>query len=183
MKNICVYGAVKSEVDDYYIEKGYELGKMIAEKNYGLVYSGMKDGITGAVAKGVAETSNMPVIGVMPEFFKERNIEAYEGCTEKIYTNDISERKRIMKDKSDVIIITPGSLGTFDELFDAICTKKWGLMDKPIIIYNMRNFYGKLIEMLDYAAETKFGKGNYDKTFKVYDNLDDIFNYIESYNK
>ena len=50
MKLICVYGAVNSKIDDSFKKIGLELGKMIAEKNYGLVYSGMKEGISGAVA-------------------------------------------------------------------------------------------------------------------------------------
>ena len=63
-----------------------------------------------------------------------------------------------MKQKSDAIIIALGGVGTFDELFDAICTKRWGLMDKPIVIYNINNYYKNLIEMLDYAIEKNLEK-------------------------
>ena len=87
-----------------------------------------------------------------------------------------------MKQKSNAIIVGPGGTGTFDELFDAICTKRWGLMDKPIAIYNIENYYKKLIEMLDYAIETNFGKENYRETYKVFDDFDEMFNYIENYN-
>ena len=182
MKLICVYGAVNSKIDDSFKKIGFELGKMIAEKNYGLVYSGMKEGISGAVARGVTETSNMPIIGVMPEFFKEKKKdEIFEGCTEKVFAKNISDRKEIMKQKSDAIIVAPGGVGTFDELFDAICTKRWGLMDKPIVIYNINNYYKKMIEMLDYSIETNFGRENYRDTYKVFDKLDEMFNYIETY--
>ena len=93
----------------------------------------------------------MTIIGVMPEFFKEKKKdEIFEGCTEKVFAKNISERKEIMKKKSDAIIITPGRVGTFDELFDAICTKRWELMNKPVVIYNINNNYKKMIEMLDY---------------------------------
>lgn len=183
MKLICVFGSVNNSIDDKYKKAGIYLGKRIAKENYGLIYSGMKNGMSGAVAKGVKEESNMPIIGVMPEFFKTTKVnEIYDGCTEKIFTDNISKRKEIMKEKSDAIIVTPGGVGTFDELFDAICTKRWGLIDKPIIIYNIDNYYKKLIEMLDYSIETNFGKGNYKETYKIFDNLDEIFNYINSYN-
>lgn len=162
---ICLYGAVNSKIDDSFKKMGFELGKMIAEKNYGLVYSGMKEGISGAVAKGVAETSNMPIIGVVPEFFKEKKKdEIFEGCTEKVFAKNISDKKEIMKQKSD-----------------AICTKRWGLMDKPIVIYNINNYYKKMIEMLDYSIKTNFGRENYRDTYKVFDKLDEMFDYIENY--
>ena len=47
----------------------------------------------------------------------------------------------------------------------------------PIVIYNIENYYKKLIEMLDYAIETNFGKENYRETYKIFDNLDEIFSY------
>lgn len=65
----------------------------------------------------------------------------------------------------------------------AICTKRWGMMDKPIVIYNINNYFKNLIEMLDYAIETNFGKENYRETYKIFDNLEDMFDYIEKYNK
>lgn len=182
MKLICVYGSVNYKIDDSYKKIGFELGKRIAEKNYGLVYSGMNEGISGAVAKGVSCTGNFPIIGVMPEFFKEKKKdEIFDGCTEKIFAINISERKEIIKKKSDAIIVAPGGVGTFDELFDAICTKRWGLIDIPIVIYNMNNYYNKMIEMLDYAIENNFGKENYRETYKVFDNINEMFNYIDNY--
>ena len=184
MKLICVYGAVNDKIDESYKQAGIELGKMIAKRDYGLVYSGMKSGISGAVAKGVASQQGKTILGVMPEFFREtKRSEIFEGCTEEIFTKDISERKEVMKQKSDAIIVAPGGVGTFDELFDAICTKRWGMMDKPIVIYNINNYFKNLIEMLDYAIETNFGKENYRETYKIFDNLEDMFDYIEKYNK
>lgn len=183
MKNICVYGAVNDKIDNSFIQAGIELGKYMAKKNYGLVYSGMKGGISGAVARGVATKQGLPIIGIMPEFFREtKKNEIFEGCTEELFAKDISKRKELMKSKADAIIVAPGGIGTFDELFDAICIKRWGLMDKPIIIYNINNYYQKLIEMLDYSIETNFGKENYRETYKVFNNLEDMFDYIEKYN-
>lgn len=182
MKLICVYGAVNDKIDDKYKQAGIELGKKIVKENYGLVYSGMKGGISGAVAKGVASAGNMPIIGVMPEVFKKTKVnEMFEGCTEKVFTDSISKRKDVMKEKSDAIIVAPGGVGTLDELFDAICTKRWGLMDKPIVIYNIDNYYKNLIEMLDYTIETNFGKENYRETYKIFDDIDAMFNYISNY--
>ena len=56
--NICIYGAVNNKIDKLYIEKGIELGKRIAEENMGIVFSGMKSGISGAVAEGASKIEN-----------------------------------------------------------------------------------------------------------------------------
>ena len=119
MKLICVYGAVNDKIDESFKQAGIELGKMIAKRNYGLVYSGMKSGISGAVAKGVATKQGTAILGVMPEFFREtKRNEIFEGCTEEIFTKDVSERKEVMKKKSDAIIVASGGVGTFDNLDD-----------------------------------------------------------------
>ena len=87
MELICVYGAVNDKIDDSFKYAGKKKKKKIAEKNYGLIYSGMKGGFSGAVAKGVADTSNMPIIGVIPEFFKViKTNKIFEGCTKRIFT-------------------------------------------------------------------------------------------------
>ena len=182
MKFICVYGAVNDKIDDKFKQAGIELGKKIAEEDYGLIFSGMKGGLSGAVAKGVSEDKTKPIIGVMPEFFRDTKVdEMFDGCTQKLFTDDISKRKEVMKEMSSAIIVVPGGVGTFDELFDAICTKRWGLMNKPIVIYNIDNYYKNLIDMLEYAIETNFGRENYHETYKVFDSIDEMFNYINNY--
>lgn len=181
MKLICVYGAVNDKIEDKFKEAAFELGKKIAEKNYGLIYSGMKGGVSGAVAKGAATENASKIIGIMPKFFKKlKNNDMFPGCTKKIFTKDFIERKKLMNNKADIILVAPGGVGTIDELFNAICTKRWGMMNKPIIIYNLYNYYENLIEMLENSIKLNFGKENYRETYKIINNLDDIFKYLEN---
>ena len=123
--NICVYGAVNDNIDKSYKEYGKQLGKKIAERNYGLVFGGMKDGMLGAVATGASFNSNIPIIAIMPEFFKEtKKSDIFEKCTQIIFTKDISERKKQFIQHSDAIIITPGGVGTLDEFFEIKIVRK-----------------------------------------------------------
>lgn len=180
--NICVYGAVNNKIDKNYIDKGIELGKRIAKENMGVVFSGMKSGISGAVAEGASNIENADIIAVMPEFFKEtKQDEIFQKCTKIIYEKDIQTRKETFKRLADAIIVLPGGVGTFDELFDAICTKRWGIIDVPIVIYNINNYYANLIDMLEYSIKTNFGKENYRETYKIFDDMNDIFEYIKNY--
>jgi len=130
MKNICVYGAVSDDIDNIYKEYGKKLGRNIAEKGYGLVFGGMKKGMLGAVARGVATNQKATILAIMPEFFRETKKEdIFENCTELLFTKDVSERKKQFIEKSDAIIITPEGLGTLDEFFDAVCSKRWGYFE------------------------------------------------------
>jgi predicted Rossmann-fold nucleotide-binding protein len=44
--------------------------------------------------------------------------------TESIITENLAERKAEMLKRADAVVAFPGSIGTFDELFDALAQKK-----------------------------------------------------------
>ena len=50
---ICVYGAASSEIANYFIETGEELGRRMVDRGHSLVFGGGKNGMMGAVARGV----------------------------------------------------------------------------------------------------------------------------------
>ena len=116
---ICVYGAASSEIDQSFIEAGKELGRKMVERGHSLVFGGGSNGMMGAVARGVDE-ANGNIIGIAPAFFETEGSEgiSYKNCTEFIHTETMRERKRLLDEKSDAFVITPGGIGTFDEFFE-----------------------------------------------------------------
>ena len=59
----------------------------------------------------------------------------------------------------DVIITLPGSIGTFDELFDALAQKKLGAIRCPIGVLNVNGFFDPLFELLKNSMEVGFTSG------------------------
>lgn len=182
--NICIYGGVHDDISDNYKQYGELLGIEIAKRNHSLVFGGMKNGMLGAVARGVSSNRNTSILAIMPEFFKStKQNDIFEYCTKTIFTPDIIERKKQFIEISDALVVTPGGVGTLDEFFDAVCKKRWGDFDKPIVIYNIDHYYDNLVSMLEYSIEKKFGQENYKETYKVFDNIDELLNYIENYKR
>ena len=107
---ICVYGASSNDIDQAYLNAGYELGKQMAEKKIELVFGGGATGIMGAVNRGVLENGGTS-IGVAPKFFDQPGILA-KDCTQFIFTNTMWERKQKMEDLADAFIMMPGGIGT-----------------------------------------------------------------------
>jgi len=93
---ICVYGAASSQINKSFIETGEELGRQMVKRGHSLVFGGGRNGMMGAVARGVAE-QNGNLIGISPKYFEENNAEiSFLGCSEFIHTDTMRERKKLL---------------------------------------------------------------------------------------
>lgn len=178
---ICVYGAASSLIDEKFVDKGVKLGSKMAKRNIGLVFGGGRNGMMGAVARGIAK-ENGEILGISPAFFEEANAEiSFENCTEFIHTETMRERKRLLEEKADAFIITPGGIGTFDEFFEILTLKQLGRHNKAICIYNIDGYFDKMLEMMQVCVDQKFITDDCRNLYKVYKEVDSMLDYIEKY--
>ena len=179
--NICVYGAASSEIESSFMEAGVELGKEMAKRGHGLVFGGGRNGMMGAVARGVEE-GNGNILGIAPKFFEDSNAEiSFKNCTEFIHTADMRERKKLLDEKSDAFIIAPGGIGTFDEFFEILTLKQLGRHNKPIVMWNLNNYYDNLENMMQVSVDKHFITDDCRKLYRITKNIDKMLNYIENY--
>lgn len=108
----------------------------------------------GAVADG-ALAEGGEVVGIIPRFMRELEW-AHPGLSELRLVDDMQQRKRDMLACSDAIVTLPGGSGTFEELFEAITSKRLGLFPNPIVILNQRGFYDPLFKLLESSVSERF---------------------------
>lgn len=179
--NICVYGAASSLIDSSYIEAGKDLGRKLADRGHTLVFGGGANGMMGAVAKGVDEKCGN-ILGIVPYFFKELNAEvSFKKCTDIIYTDSMRERKRLLLEKADAIIITPGGIGTYDEFFEVLTLKQLGRHNKALVIYDINNYYKEMEFMMAKSIEQKFITKDCKELYTILNSADEVINYLENY--
>ena len=156
MKQVVVFCGSNEGSSPKYVEDGYLLGEKLAQEKIVLVYGGAKIGIMGQVAKGALE-SNGKVIGVIPEFLKLREV-YHTGLSELVVTKNMHERKLIMHELSEGIIMLPGGYGTLEEFFEMLTWGQLGLHQYPIGILNTNGFYDELLTMLKKMVDQGFVK-------------------------
>ena len=177
---ICVYGAASPTIDPQFIEKVEKMGEIMAKRGHSLVFGGGGNGLMGAAARGVTKGGGK-ILGVIPSFFKDEVVEAiYDKCDELIYTETMRERKQLMEDNADAFIVTPGGIGTFEEFFEILTLKQLCRHDKPIALYNVNGYYNELETMMKAAIKKNFIKDNCSTIYRVTDDLDELFHYIEN---
>ena len=177
---ICVFGAASPTIDKEYIEKVEIMGKIMAERGHSLTFGGGGNGLMGAAARGVKEGGGY-ILGVAPKFFFEDTVERiYDKCDELIKPDTMRERKQIMEDNADAFIVTPGGIGTFEEFFEILTSKQLCRHNKPIAIYNIKGYYNEIQTVMERAIEKNFVKDTCLNLYKVTDDLDELFAYIET---
>ncbi len=175
---ICVFGAASDEINKNYIEKTEELGREMAARGHELVFGAGANGLMGAVARGVYEEKGK-IYGIIPKFFKIEEIEAiFDKCDELIYTVDMAERKATMEDLADAFVVVPGGMGTMEEFFQVLTSKQLARHRKPIVIYDMNNYYRHIEDFLEYAMEESFIRENCKELYCYTDNMEKVFEYL-----
>lgn len=179
--NICVFGASSKAIDASYLQAVEELGEKMAHRGHGLVFGGGASGLMGAAARGSTKGGGR-ILGVAPSFFNVDGV-LYEDCTEFIYTDTMRERKQIMEERSDAVVMTPGGIGTFEEFFEMLTLKQLSRNNKPIAVFNVNGYFDKMQEMLEVAVEQRFMSAAVLNLYRVFRDPDALLDYLETYNE
>ena len=177
---ICVYGAASPTIDPEYMELVEQMGKGMVSRGHSLVFGGGGNGLMGAAARGVRSAGGH-ILGVIPKFFDEENIEAIcDFCDELIQPDTMRQRKQIMEDNADAFIVVPGGIGTFEEFFEILTLKQLCRHNKPIAIYNLKGYYDEINYAMEQAMKKNFIRDNCKELYFTTDNLSELFAYIEN---
>ncbi len=156
--NICVYCSSRNKGSEPYKDVTITLGRSIAQEGDTLVYGGATGGLMDSISTGAKEIGGQ-IIGVIPKKIIEIG-RLSSVCSQLIEVKDMSERKDVMQDISDVFVALPGGIGTMDEVFDTMSKSMLGYFNKKTIIVNIDGYWDALIEQLSTMQEAHMGKTN-----------------------
>jgi uncharacterized protein (TIGR00730 family) len=154
MKSICIFCGSADSVHADYIAGARFMGRTLAERGIRLVYGGGKTGLMGVVADAVLEAGG-EVVGVIIPSMNTVAL-AHIGLTKMDVVEGMHARKARMHELSDGYIAMPGGFGTFDELFETVTWAQTGAHEKPVGLFNIRNYYAPLIAAIDHAVAEGF---------------------------
>ena len=166
---ICIFCSANQQLDPDFFAMTEELGRWIAQEGHTLVYGGVNCGLMECVAKAVKEAGGQTV-GVVPRIV-EKNGRLSDYVDVEVLCDNLSDRKQLMADRSDVFIALPGGIGTIDEVFTVAAAHTIGYHDKRVILYNMKGFWNDMIALLDHLQQQGLVRGQWHDYIAVADNL------------
>lgn len=169
---ICVFCSANQQIDPEFFTMTEALGKWAAENGHAIVFGGVNQGLMECVGKATKEAGGR-TIGVIPTKVEETGrISDYVEI--EIPCDNLTDRKQLMMDQSDVFIALPGGIGTIDEVFTVAASATIGYHHKPVILYNMKGFWNELIALLDDLQAKGMIRGDWRQYIKVADSIEEI---------
>ena len=169
---ICVFCSANQQIDPEFFTMTEELGTWAAKNGHSIVYGGVNQGLMECLGKAV-KVHQGQTIGVVP-MIVERSGRLSDYVDIEIPCDNLTDRKQLMMDQSDVFIALPGGIGTLDEVFTVAASATIGYHDKLVILYNMKGFWNPLIAMLDELQSTGMIRGNWRDIIKTADSIEEI---------
>ncbi|MES2268484.1 MAG: TIGR00730 family Rossman fold protein [Bacteroidota bacterium] len=156
MKAICVFCGANFNGDPALKQAIELLADVMVSKNIKLIYGGGKVGVMGLLADAVMGRGG-EVIGVIPQFLMDKEV-GHTGITKLHVVENMHQRKQMMNDLCDGIIMLPGGFGTLEEFFEVLTWLQLGLHNNPVGILNTGGFYDALLKQMDVMVEQRYLK-------------------------
>ena len=169
---ICVFCSANEQIDPDFFSATEELGRWAAKNGHSIVYGGVNQGLMECLGRAVYEAGGR-TIGVVPTKVEETG-RTSDYVEIEIPCDNLTDRKQLMMDQSDVFIALPGGIGTLDEVFTVAASATIGYHHKPVILYNMKGFWDQLIALMDDLQARGMIRGDWHQYIKVANSLDDI---------
>ena len=147
---ICIFCSANANIDPDFFRMTEELGLWAAKNHHSIVYGGVNQGLMECVAKAT-KAAGGHTIGVVPMKVEETG-RTSDYVDVEIPCDNLTDRKQLMMDQSDVFIALPGGIGTLDEVFTIAASATIGYHAKPVILYNMKGFWDSLIALLAFCC-------------------------------
>lgn len=152
---VSVFGSARTRPEDPYYALGVEVGRLLAEKGYGVI-TGAGPGIMEAANRGAREAGG-PSIGLAITLPHEQGTNPYVDPDKLVTFRFFFARKTMFVKYAMGYVVLPGGYGTLDELFEALTliqTRKAARF--PVVLLGSA-FWGGLI---DWLHQTVLAAGN-----------------------
>jgi uncharacterized protein (TIGR00730 family) len=169
IRSICLFCGSRPGADPAHAAAAEALGRLLAARGVTLVYGGGAVGLMGIAARA-AKANGGEVVGIIPRCLMREEI-AQKGLDELLVVETLHERKALMHERSDAFIALPGSIGTLDELFEAITWRELGIHSKPILLYGPNDYWAPFMTLLRHLDSEGFTPAD---LFEVVEELPDL---------
>lgn len=177
MNKIAVFCSASDDIAPVFKEKAKELGAWLGQHHKWLVYGGSNTGLMESLAQSAKENGAM-IMGAVPTKLEEHG-RVSDLLDVTFHSVNLSDRKDIMVQESEVMVALPGGIGTLDEVFHVMASCSIGYHDKKVIFYNVDGFWDELLHFLGKLEELHFAHHPLSNFYEVANTLEELTRLLE----
>ncbi|MCF0235405.1 MAG: TIGR00730 family Rossman fold protein, partial [Bacteroidaceae bacterium] len=146
-QKIGVFLSSHDQLPESYIQATRDVGRWIGATGRVLVYGGSRYGLMEVLAQAIKSAGGR-VYGVVPQIVTERG--KVSDCIDvEFRTADLTDRKAVIDQHSDLFVALPGGIGTLDEVFTMLGQVSIGISQKWVLLYDVDGCWSSLVALLD----------------------------------
>lgn len=177
IQSICIYCGSSNKIPESYKQMAADVGRHLASNGMDIVYGGGASGLMGIVADSARQAGGF-VVGYMTHFLQGHE-GTLDGLSELHVVDTMHERKTLMFNRADGILVLPGGLGTLDEAFEVMTWKQVGLHRKKIVFLDHEGYWTNLLTtFFDHMIKTGFVRPE-DRT--LFERVDSVSNILPAF--
>lgn len=152
IKTVVVFCGSSDGSDPAITQQAEDLGRLLGQNGYDLIYGGGNTGLMGVIAKAASENGSQ-VKGIIPKIFHKAG-DASQGSlagTDEHVVENMLVRKDQMILEADAGIALPGGYGTLDEIYEMAVVQELKMyaapdeLIQPLLVINYDGFYDGII--------------------------------------
>ena len=174
--NIFIGTSSRDELDKKILNMSDELIEKLAQiPDLNLVYGGYDHGVMKK-CHDEFKKNKKEIIGITVDAFDDEL-----DCSEVIIKKSTFDRTKEIYNKSDILLILPGGIGTLAELFSIIEQMRTYDNDKILILYNKDFYYKDLIEEIYRMYQEKLIEYPPSEYMLISNDIDEIMTVVENF--
>ncbi|HEX2051400.1 MAG TPA: TIGR00730 family Rossman fold protein [Actinomycetota bacterium] len=175
---ICVFCGAAPGSSPCFVDAATTLGRLIANRGFGLVYGAGGIGMMGALANATADAGGR-ITGVVPAFLRQREAADRLPRQEIVTTDDLFDRKRDMLERSDVYVALPGGYGTLDEVVEVLSMTSLGVLAKPLVLVDVDGAWRPFLRAIDDMRRRGLAHGGTEGLFHVVSTVEQAMRLVD----
>ena len=148
---IAIFGSTSDDIDPSFRKPVFETGALLAKNKITMIFGVGDKGLMGESFRGI-RSENGRVLGITIPYLLQKQCADpsvfQEGELRVVET--LHERKHLMMENADALLIAPGGWGTMDEIAShGVHAKLGDRAVKPVIFLNFHGFWNPLKNLLE----------------------------------
>lgn len=172
MDKIGIFCSASDLISPVYKEKAEELGVWLGQHKKRVIYGGSNTGLMEVVAQA-AKANGAMLMGIVPTKLEDSG-RVSDLLDINFHAVNLSDRKDLMLQESDVMVALPGGIGTLDEIFHVAASASIGYHNKKVILYNVDGFWDEMLHFFEKLGRLHFTHRSIDNYILVAGSFDEL---------